>query len=407
MNQQYPSQFLKAVSLALMAMMPSMADAGIIQGAPTTVELSKYLMIGTGSSTNGDAVNIQNTEIGADRAFLSDGSAAPNSQSQAGPNLRDVFYQNGDRWTSDTDTPVGAADVFVGIDWSGNVAITAEDGKFSMSDVDVYADIGIDCAAASIDACKQSVSNTTYFADGVGPGSGVSIDDDGINTGTDFTDLLNEMLAWEAFIEGLTADATITANIVDENRKDGTGSLFTSFVDLDGNGISVIDIDVGNIDFELNNSDWILDGAEDQFYIFRILNGSNFNLSNSSILLGDGGIGGGSSTSPISELGAIFYHASETQGSSDSVFNFNNAILNGIGFWDFNDSDLTRISVNDISLNNGQGCAQFISSHIDMNDIRFNRCALSVQVPEPSPLLLLGAGLLGLAFARRKRVRLA
>ncbi len=408
---------LMAVGLTLPGM-PALAQTV----PPVSTELDKYLIIGNQSQENGDAVDIQNTEIGADREFLSDGSSSPNSQAQGGPNTRDVF-EPGVRWpalSSPQNPPSPAANVFEGIDWSGNVAVTAPDGQFSMSDVDVYADIGVDCAVGSAAACTQSVSNTTHFPDGstIGSGPSGSMSDPtnaGINPNTNFTALENELVAWEQFIVGLTADTTITANIENENSKDGSGPRVTNLNDIDSNGNSdgfaVIDIDVGDNDFLVNNSDWILQGDEDVFAIFRIQGDSNFVLSNSSILLGDDGIGDEDGDGIIDELGAIFY-VDDPLDSSDSVFNFDNVILNGIGLWDFtairpNGIDHTRKT--ELNINNGQGCAQFISSKVNFNDVRWNRCAQgappTTQVPEPSSLGLFGVGLFGLGYVAWRRRR--
>ena len=339
--------------------------------APASTEIEKYLLIGTADNDDGEAVNVQNTEVGANRVFLSDGSTAPNSSGQAAPSLKDVFFQGGDRWDSADAVPTGAAPVYTNTAWDGNIAITNPDGQISLSDVDLFAESGIECAAPTTSACKQSVSSSKYFADTVPSGSGVDIEN-GITTNIDFQSLSAEMSSWASFIEALPTDVVITENIENQNAKDGSGPLHTSFTDLDGNGITVIDINRGGNDFEIVNSDWILDGSENQLYIFRILNGSNVNISNSSLLLGDGGIAGGASDTPVRELGAIFYHASEGGGSSDTVFNMNNVILNGIAMWDFNSS-----AKNVISVSNAQGCAQFLSAHVSMSNIRFSHCSLT------------------------------
>ena len=339
---------------------------------PVSTELEKYFVIGTGA--NDDAINIQNTELGANRKFLSDGSAEPNTQGQAGPNTKGDFYDGGNRWSNNDDTPDDAASVLEGIDWQGNLAVTDEDGEISLSDIDVYADTGVVCAAQSVGHCKNSISKARYFADQVSNGNGVNINS-AITTSYDFSALNTEMSSWATFIEALPTDATITENIENQNSKDANGPHLTTFIDLPNDGISdgiaVIDIDVGDNDFEITNSDWILSGSANQLYIFRILNGSNVNISKSSILLGDDGIGG-SSGGTVTELGAIFYHASEDSGSSDKVFNLNNVILNGIGLWDLNSSGDTEISVS-----NGQGCAQFLSPSVGMNNIRFTRCSMT------------------------------
>ena len=66
-------------------------------------------------------------------------------------------------------------------------------------------------------------------------------------------------------------------------------------------------------------------------------------------------------------------------------------------------TQISLLNTEEIGVNDGQGCAQFISSHVHMNDIRFNRCALSVEVPEPGTLALFGLGLAAMGFTRRKK----
>ena len=269
----------------------------------------------------------------------------------------------------------------------------------SMGNVDVYADIGVNCASSE-NTCDDNFSNTFYFSDQVvGPGNppGLAMGANplaGLNP-FDPTALEAEMGAWETYILGLDADATITSNIENRNvNQDGIFVTDLNQIDLDGttDGIAVIDIDIdnGNSDFEVTNSDWILQGDADVFAIFRIQGGSNFNLSQSSILLGNGGIGGSDNKDGVvTELGAIFY-VDDPLESGNAVFNFNNVILNGIGFYDF-----TAITANGVDhgvttylvINDGQGCAQFISSQVVFNDVRFNRCALAApavpQTPDP------------------------
>ena len=191
-------------------------------------------------------------------------------------------------------------------------------------------------------------------------------------------------------------------------------------LDTDNNGLVVIDINIdnGNSDFLVNNSDWILQGSSDKQAIFRIQGESNFNLSQSSILLGDRGIGTDNSTD-VNKLGAIFVKSdtrAEGSDSGDAVFNFDNVVLNGIGLWDL--VTVGEQGKTEININNGQGCAQFIGSTINFNDVRWNKCAkffasLSEpqiaepkppKLPEPSAMLGLGAvGLFSSTILRKRK----
>lgn len=150
----------KAFVLYLVFTFVCVGLAGIALGGapPSHTEIDQYLIVGMTKSANGDAVNVQNTELGANRKVLSNGSAAPNSWAQAGPNTYDVFATRWGHPGPDSSTPPSpAAPIFEGIDWSGNVALTSLTGQFSMSDMDVYADLGV--RANGLPA-HQSVSNT-------------------------------------------------------------------------------------------------------------------------------------------------------------------------------------------------------------------------------------------------------
>ncbi|MEM9352098.1 MAG: hypothetical protein AAGA92_03715 [Planctomycetota bacterium] len=389
------ARLMRPAAICCVALLPVAASGMPLATFPDQTELNKYLIVGM--TSDGDAVDVQNTELGADRQVLSDGSSVPNSQSEAGPNTFDVFAE---RWGDGTETsvpPSPAAPIFEGIDWSGNVAITDDDGEFSMSNIDLYADIGVQCNGTP---CDQSVSNTLWFEDqqltatGNVPSVGVS----SFNSGP----LLTEIQGWKDYIDGLTAETTITSNIVNQNDIDGTGPFITDLdaADTNNDSLAVIDIviDGGNSDFELNNSDWILQGSEDVFAIFRIRGDSNFNISNGAILLGDGGIADGSDTDPPTRLGAIFFKGDEEgSDSSDAVFNADNVILNGIGFYDLvtvGDGGSTQINIQ-----NGQGCAQFVGSSVDMDNVRFNHCAGAV-IPEPTTLVFVAVSLLWCASRR-------
>lgn len=384
---------LRAMALAVNLFGIAQAADALPVGVPSTTEIDQYLIVGMKQGASGDAFNTNSSnELGADQEVLS----------FVDPKTRDVFAE---RWTlaggSATAPPPPAAPVFQGIDWSGNVALTSPTGRFSLSDIDVYAALGVRCATTP---CDQSVMNTSWFPGGQTtpaghmPGVGVSAFDP--------NPLLGELAAWKAAIQGLTAEATITSNIENRNSKPGNlGPLVTDLNAVDSNGdrLAVIDIVIndGHGDFVVNASEWILQGSDAVSAIFRVRGKSNVVVSQSSILLGDGGIGGGSPTDPIARWGALFFKGDEEgSGSSDEVFNLSNVVLNGVALWDL--STVGDTGTTEISLNDGQGCAQFIGSTVTLNDVRWNRCSAGAAVPEASSLVLLGSGLVALVGGCRR-----
>lgn len=386
--------------------------ATILPASLSTNEIEKYLIVGFKKQSEGDAVNLQNGEFGADRQVLSQGGVSPTGASF--PTINSVFDQ---RWTPQNNEthlvhPISGNPIapHKGIDYSGNIAITSPTGRLSVSGTDIFADLGafdasldeIGVVAANGSNPVQSVSNADYFNSGASqntplgqlPTNSAGTNGVGFAAGVDLTPLLDELSAWQSFIDAAASEGSITQNIENENYKDGSAPFVIellsqggtanpaadlSFVDADGDGFVIVDVTRGGSDWEINNSDVIIDGPDGVTAIFRVNGQSNTNISNSSIQVGDGGIADDG-------FGAIFYKGdSEGSGSGDAVFSGNNVVFSGIALWELNEGT-SDAGKNEIDIQNGQGCAQFIGSTVlHTSSSRFNLCTIRGQnVPEPA-----------------------
>jgi hypothetical protein len=323
-----------------------------------TAQSHLYLLIGngpvndsTGQFTNkgvGDAVDVSNYELGANQ------NAVP---SPSDPSLDGNV----------PDLPAGITPVGVGIFGDGNVAITHPDGKYKLSNVDVYADLGIQCSRAS--GCDDGTSNSFFNP----PGNPIPAN--GLTQGVDFSLLLAELTDAKSVIAGLAQTSVLDTS--------GNGGKITSDTTINlASGLNVIDIVTGGSDFSLENANLVIDGPSDAVAIFRVGN-VNFKISNGNILVGDDGIG----------LNSVLFFSAKNDNSTH--FDFSNTVLNGVAFW-----DLSMLG-SEISVDNGQGCTQFVGDKIGLQNVRFGRCAFGVAEPEGSSLVGLGLGGLLLVAARR------
>ena len=452
---------LSTVAMTLLAI-ASPVKAATFTGS--TDNIDDFLVIGLTNGGIADAVNVsgggggdrdsfdQTSQLGADTEFLSDSGGLENldvfeerfTENLAIPSPLDPTENTGPLIAVETinvpGTAIRAAPVGVGIDFSGEVALTSDTGEFNVSNTNIFAGMGIQCASTP-NACANSISdgNFVYLEDSPDPvpDSGQELDSDSPTTGVSQFDpnpLLAELDAFEEFVRTATADFTITNNNLrsdngfdNQNLKDGSSNPFVfdigtnTVIDGDGPvvfelgndpGFVFIDIDVGDNDFDLKNTDIIINGGSDVTAIFRLLNGSNLVANQSTILLGDGGIGRSSPSIPfVDEIGAIFIPIDEEADSGDTTLSFNDTVLNGIGLYDltsFRGDGPTDEGTNKVNIQNGQGCAQFIGSQVELENVRFNRCKFEEpyerpnEIPEPSALAGLGL-VVGFAALRRKK----
>ncbi|MGK7945955.1 MAG: SdrD B-like domain-containing protein, partial [Microcystaceae cyanobacterium] len=386
----------------------------------STVEMNKYLLIGTTSNDIAKAVNVQNGDLGADIVVLS-----TEIDDNVDFDLDDVFLHNaGSQWvdvdnkhSADSsnigpDYLPGAAQVGEGVSWTGDVALTSTNAAFDMSNVELYGQVGV---VAASNNPASSVSNTEYFSDGLGDGydttgDGLAMPSNGVTTDTAaMTALLTELDAFEEYVTNLAPEVKLTpGNGLPTSQGIEDVDYFELNVDqydTNGDGIAVIDIEVGggSDDFKLTNSNWVIESENGTFAIFRILGDSNLVLNQSTIVMGDGVLGNSNATSPSGPtegLGAIFikaYDYNDGQGgrndgealdSGDTTFSFNDTVLNGVGFYDLiefsrdddsNGNDQAGIldfdlGTTELKINNGQGCSHFISPKINFNNVRFEHC---------------------------------
>lgn len=431
------------------------SDNNFVLTVPGNNLVNQYLIIGMRPSSAGEAVTIGSSqEIGANRQTLSGGNPGdpfvsevtpaitPSYPAPSSPNLRDVFFkdpgdpdnENKNRWIWDASGGYhylpGAPPLFRGVDWSGNVAVTSPTGTYSLQDINVFAEYGF--RTASVNAAV-GVSSANYFSDGSLDGirmqDGAPDPAKGWIAPYDHSGLLTELRQWREYIRALprdaffhTGDSSNLRDLVNRNSidKNAGGKFVYDVAGLDANndGFVVIDIQFDGTDFEVNNSDWIIKNSNYQeegrkLVIFRVRGEANMNISNSSIMVGQGlGCENG--------LGVLFVkvHPEEEftslSGSSDTVFNANNLVINKVGFWDLNTIGDAGTDINygppsdsavylsgsggkpntsnvnrsqqgnytKLSINDAQGCGQFISPFVGMQDVRFILCRLC-STPTP------------------------
>jgi len=310
----------------------------------STTQSEKYLVIGngpvndsTGGFSNvgvGHAVDVGNYELGANQKTV----PSPSDPTLAGnvPVL-----------------PAGIVPVGVGIFANGNVAVTHPAGQYTLSNVNVYADLGIHCAS-SVAGCDDG-SSASFFNP---PGNPIPAN--GVTGNVDFDALFDELADARTEIPALTPTATLDTS--------GNGGKITTDTTIDlSPGLNVIDIVTGGNDFSLENANLVIDGPPGAVAIFRVSSAANFKISNGNILVGDGGVGSNS----------VLFVSFKNDNSTH--FDFSNTVLNGVSFW-----DLGAVG-SEISVDNGQGCTQFVGDKVGLQNVRFGRCAFTASTCPSGP----------------------
>jgi hypothetical protein len=261
--------------------------------------------------------------------------------------------------------------------YDGNVAVTQTDGTIKLSDVDIYAGTGVDCAGTYAD-CTDSGSNLSNvdYDDAAG-GSGLrSISDgDGINDNVDFTTLNSEIAAVTSFVNGISAG-------------DITGTISTNSGDIDSDKVVNLSAGLNILDFDTTSditvkANLIFQGGADAFAIVLVDDAQAFKTSQGNLVIGDQGIG----------LNNVLIVA-----TGSNQFDISNTTINGVALWDLSSDNFSNLSVDNMS-----GCTQLVGNDVDIQNVRLSTCGFDVSViPIPGAVWLFGSGLALLAWIRRK-----
>lgn len=386
-----------AMTIALLIIMLAVTSttSGAPNGTPSIDEIGKYIIIAMGDDSDiGRAYQASNIELGADRVVLSTASDSGSCPADGGyPNLVDVF---GSRWNAIPSVD-DAANLFEGVDFSGEVALTSDNGKSEFDNSALFATVGIQGVVTDP---MQSESNSVFEDTG-----GISADCSGATALTlgngalgnqTFPQLMTDLGLWKAHLSGLPTEITIDSsgsgisdidNYNNDEASNGSGGWYTNYDSFDTNpadNVVVVDIDGEGSDFQPSDIDWVITGDGSKLIVFRLLDGANMVMSNTSILMG-----ANYANSPLlDEFGAIFLSYQEGD-SGDTVFNGDNVVLNGIAWWDLNMVGEGGGDVKtNITYNNSQGCGQFISQKVNMQNARWSRCSSS----HPTAVTLDGLG---------------
>ena len=416
---------LKVFRSAVGALVVLVATAVGAQAAavmPMDFDLSNDYMIIARMSINGNTdIAANNFELGAMKAPVPSTDNFLDSGSTGGPTLLGAVPL----------PPANAAAVFEGVGGKGNIALTDSSGEFEFQDVGIYADPAIGIRVATNSNSKNKSSNS-FFNDpnmfpntfnvatqsgltvhAQGPGGGLFADQStyidptgsghpsantGITYGFDHSTLIAELVSLRTIINAELSTGTLDVSGGNsgelETSSTATGATLTfdpttnsiggiSATLTVGVGVHVIDVVTGSNDFLMNNTNFVIDGPADAFVIFRLPNSDNMLVTNSNIIYGNSGI----------QNKNIMFYTDQTE--NDTHYSVSNAILNGIALWSLGPNG------GDINVSNSQGCVQFVGDIVDMDDVRYNGCAVS---PEPSTFALLSVAAAGL-LRRRRRIQ--
>lgn len=352
------SQGLKAFSFfllsALLLVGPSL-NAAPLQ-VPTTLD---YLLVGRGPSGTAVATKVSSSNS-LGRIYTVPSSANPDVDD---PPIWPI--------------PAPGTPPTTGISNDGNVAVTSSAGTYGFSNIDIWADKGIRCDNGVQARCEATWSNSTL-------------------TGGTFANDPNEMATIEDELDA--AHSTLSGlsptgswSVSGDGFKNGSnqweiaaGLVDTNTVITLGPGQNVIEIKTSGTDFSLNNAHLAIDGPAGSSVVFIMEDEAtkNFKFTNASVTIGNSGI----------EDNAVLFAV--LSGSNDTNIDLSKVIVNGIQFWDLSKGG------GKITMNNVQGCGQWVGDHLDFNDVQLSLCAHGV--PEPASLALLASAPLILLVRRRR-----
>ena len=258
----------------------------------------------------------------------------------------------------------------------GNVAVTNSAGTYDFSNIDIWADKGIRCDNGVQGRCEAQWSNSTLT-------NGTFANDP-----NEMAAIENELDAAHSTLSGLSP--TGGWSVSGEGSKNGSNQWEISSGVVDTNtvitlapGQNVIEIDTGGNDFSMTNAHLAIDGPVGSSVVFIMEDEAtkNFKFTSSSVTIGNSGIG----------TNAVLFAV--LSGSNDTNIDLSKVIVNGIAFWDLSEAG------GKITMNNVQGCGQWIGDHLDFNDVQLSLCAHGV--PEPATFALLAAAPLVLLVRRR------